>query len=114
MWSSDEMRMAADMYQAMFLDQYGEDGPEHARLRVLRFIGARIGRTAYAVESRCNVWGANFGLKAERGRRLSTEAERKRVAYLAALDQRDPVAMILGDPPPGYSALDRRRAGVRP
>jgi hypothetical protein len=35
----------------------------------------------------------------------------ERARRLAALEQRTEVEILLGDPPPGYSALDKRRQG---
>lgn len=37
-------------------------------------------------------------------------AEARRGDYLAALDRRTLTQVMFGDPPPGYSALDRTRA----
>lgn len=71
-------------------------------------------RTIYACISRGEHLNARKRINA--GRELPHRADpttlAKGLAYSAAKERRDITGEIFGDPPPGYSALDRKRAGL--
>jgi hypothetical protein len=55
-----------------------------------------------------NQWGVRPVIEAP-APRPPTSAEIGRQALLAARSLQDPISSMLGDPPPGWSALDRMR-----
>jgi len=113
-WSSEECAKAAKLWQSLFVDIYGDDeGPRGARPRVLQRIAIEIGRSAYAVENRLNYYGASFGAGRWKVNGASAQTLAERDARKEAEARRSITSFVFGDPPPGYSALDRRREARR-
>lgn len=128
-WTPEESAKAAELWRRHFTDVYGDDaaGPWGARGLVVTLIGEAIGRSYHGVSDRLKKCGPKFGAnlgdrRAPRGCRKHPEAPVRVdagtlaacAAYRRALDQRDVTAATFGDPPPGYSALDRKRQGAAP
>lgn len=115
-WSHQEMATAATMYQDLFVDVLGEDGSGRRRGAVMQRIAQTIGRARASIEARISEWGPSFGLNVGRGGNASARARAKaeRSERQAARERQDLTAAVMGDPPPGFSALDKRRQGVRP
>ena len=121
-WSSYDIRTAAAIWQRDFADHY-DDGkgaakPPHGyTTKVKQTIADAIGRTVASVITRFHDYGPSFAHKDHDVTRRpppapnSEEIERRN--RFAALDRRDLTASVFGDPPPGYSALDKRGSGVR-
>lgn len=108
-WSQDEAAIAADLYQRLFVDIYGDDeGPRGARARVLQRIAATIGRSFFSVERRLIDHGPSFGRGYAGLHGTSSHALAERDQRKEAEMHRDLTASVFGDPPPGFSALDRR------
>lgn len=99
--------------------------PGQSMRSVLMAIAKGVGRSFFAVEARYRRYGDSFngiGARREgasgRGQKYTHVAGHvplpgvlaERDAHAAALDRRDLTAQVFGDPPPGYSALDRLRA----
>lgn len=118
-WSEREIAVAAAAWQELVVDRYGDDPadiPRGVRAGVLAQIASRIGRPISVVENRFTMAGPSFtssrrSLGGETGgmrvpaERVAERAQRQAAGYVRSL-----TAEIFGDPPPGYSALDRRRA----
>jgi hypothetical protein len=113
MWSQHDCVTAAEIWQTHFADHWGDDeGPRGARVTVMQRIAATIGRTFYGVEQRWLVHGPSFGAN-QRSRGAPEHALAQRDARKEACHGMSLTASIFGDPPPGYSALDKKREGVR-
>src|SRR5262249_30704133 len=99
----------------MFTKNWTDEEVEHALgLRKLGFtarqIGLKIGRTELAVSSKFTELSPSSASPKTRwvnDKVIAAQAER-----LNAYDRRDLTATVCGDPPPGYSALDRMRNGA--
>jgi hypothetical protein len=111
-WSSQEISIAAAMYQGRFTDIHGEDGPARARTAVFDAIAQRLKRNHMAVWQRFRDHGPSFNAGG-RATTVSSYAMAERSARAEASYLRDLTASVFGDPPPGYSALDRRQQGPR-
>lgn len=112
-WTPTEIRRAAAIWQRDFADHYGEDGPPGAQRATFVTIARVLGRTVDSVANRYVAMGPAFSA-GPRGGAVSAQAFEDRERRREARDRQDLTASVLGDPPPGYSALDRRRAGARP
>lgn len=109
-WSPKEIEIAAVMWQGRFADFHGQDdGPKGEKERVLTAIAERLRRPYRQVWQRYYDQGPSFHTvrKTASDRALAERARRK-----AAEEGMSLTGILLGDPPPGYSALDKRRAGV--
>lgn len=97
------------MYQQLVTDIHGEgEGPYGLKAKVCHQIAERIDRPYAQVRGRLANCGASFKDArhgATPGNVLSDQCARE-----AALQQRSLTAVVFGDPPVGYSALDRRGA----
>lgn len=117
-WRTDEIAMAAMLYRANARVGRG------AQARICRDIAAAIGRTTNQVRMRLHLHGPTFsGPAIKRASRPVPQIERRTASsWNASADavadcarrneaaaRRTLTASILGDPPPGYSALDRSR-----
>jgi hypothetical protein len=121
-WTSTDIRHAAAIWQRDFADLYddgkGANKPPHGHITIVKQkIADALQRSISAVQARFHDYGPSFDLK---GHDVTAKApppanseEIERRKRLAALDRRDLTASVFGDPPPGYSALDQRRQGVR-
>jgi hypothetical protein len=118
-WTAEQVSAAAAIYSAtVALD--GDDADDSRRgvkLRADKAIASALGCELTTVTSRRLDHGPTFGHvrgdPLHAGRHIvkhwappSILADRD--ARRAALERRDLSATICGDPPPGYSALDRR------
>lgn len=121
-WSVRDCQVAAAMYSEA-TNEYGE----HERF--LYLIAKKIDRSEEGVRGRLRKFGRNFGeddafeRKQRKHRKngrnaVNHQAETKMIIPAAVLADRDrrhqqlerasTTALLCGDPPPGYSALDRR------
>jgi hypothetical protein len=113
LWSQAQSQMAAELWQQHFVDLYGDDlklAPRNAADRVFRRIGIEIGREMTSVYYRFQNSGPTFGAMQTSPRKLSAEVIAARLAREDAENRRDLTAAFFKDPPPGYSALDRRKS----
>jgi nitrate reductase alpha subunit len=108
-WSPKEIAAAADMWQRLADDTYGEDVPPSVKRRVLEGIGIRIKRDYSAVYNRFVQHGPSFKAGGVAARIISPHAIAQRDARRYAIEQGSLTAQIFGDPPAGYSALDKRK-----
>jgi hypothetical protein len=109
-WTPSEISLAAGIFQRMFVDVHGDDGPAPARTLVLHAIAKKLNRTPMGVWQRFRDNGPSFN--AGTSRKASANALAQRAARKEAEYARDITASVFGDPPPGYSALDRKRQGA--
>ncbi|WP_445222234.1 hypothetical protein ACKWRH_21505 [Bradyrhizobium sp. Pa8] len=113
LWTSTDIRKAAAIWQRDFADHHGDgDGPWGAQGEVFAKIARATRKTVDSVAARFNRHGPSFSAGARGGPSEQAYAELERRS--AAKDRRDLTASVLGDPPPGYSALDKRRGGHGP
>jgi hypothetical protein len=114
-WTAAEIATAARLWAELTAAGV-PPGPAYAE------IGRALGRKPAAVQSRRKNFGESFAAsprsKLPPTRVTAGEATAPRASLLllaardrrsAALDRRDLTARLMGDPPPGYSALDRSR-----
>jgi len=107
-WSQDEMAQAARIWY-----QFGDDeAPRAERLPVFKQIAEKLDRKFSSVEARFNVFGVNFGSGQRRFEAASQHAFAEREARREAEERRGLTGQFFGDPPVGYSALDKR-SGMR-
>lgn len=85
-------------------------GPGGAQTEVFTTISRATGKSVQGVASRFIRFGPSFTTSRHGGPSEQAYAELERRS--AARGRQDLTASVFGDPPPGYSALDRRRAGV--
>ncbi|MGJ5149851.1 hypothetical protein [Bradyrhizobium sp. HKCCYLR1023] len=107
-WSQRDMGIAASLWQDRVVDRYGEDAPNHVKAAVYNAIAIRLNRSESAVRSRMAELGPGFGLNARTRHAAPGAAEQQRLARARAAAQMSLTASVFGDPPPGYSTLDRR------
>lgn len=111
-WTPTDIRRAAAIWQRDFADHYGEsDGPWGKQTEVFATIGRAIGKTVEGIAARFNRFGPSFtaGPRSGPTEQASADLERRNEAQR----RQDLTASVFGDPPPGYSALDKRRSDVR-
>lgn len=116
-WLSQESTIAAEIWQETVTDIYGDDDwTDGAKTRAYQVIARKLGRSPAAVAARFVQCGPSFAqvrqstMNLVGGLRASPKVLADRDAYRAALDERDLTSTIMGDPPKGFSALDRRGA----
>jgi hypothetical protein len=111
-WRWEEIETAAAIYHAEISDD--DEGDLEALRDVLTMIAERLHCTISRVRDRFNHCGPTFSGVREASkdglRRVSNNALQERDQRRAALDRRDLTGTLFGDPAPGFSALDRRRA----
>jgi len=110
-WTAEETRRAAAMWQKHFADFYDDTDavPFGAKNRVMKIIAQALVRDFASVYNRYQHYGASFASARHRGdhaRAALAEMERRR----GAEQGRSLTGLLLGDPPPGYSALDKKRS----
>jgi hypothetical protein len=119
-WPPSSIAIAAAMWQREIVDRYGDDEgdvPRGAKARVYTLIARQLGVTYATVEGRRLLYGPSFNTprfvaaeqRADADWRLPPHLLAERDARKLASDLRDLTAELMGDPPPGYSALERRR-----
>jgi hypothetical protein len=110
-WRWDEIEQAAYLYQSEVIESDGEDD-EKLRYRCFIEIASKLRRTVISVKDRFTRCGPTFaGVREANGKgpkRVSESALADRDRRRAAADRRDFTGTFCGDPPPGYSMLDRR------
>jgi hypothetical protein len=111
-WTNPEIHKAARIWQRDYADHYGEEEVHGAQRATFLAIAKALDRTADSVLSRYRLHGPSFAANNRGGPSAAAESERKK--RLEAASQRSPIAAFLNDPPPGYSALDRKRSGHGP
>lgn len=113
-WTPTDIRRAADIWQREFADHHGDgDGPHGAQTAVFIAISAATGKSVDGVANRFNRFGPSF-TAGPRGGGPTEQAFNELERRNAARHRQDLTASVFGDPPPGYSALDKRRQGARP
>jgi hypothetical protein len=112
-WTSEDIGKAARIFQDDVTDHYGDKPPRGAMGEVFQKIADAVGREMQAVVSRYGNYGRTFS--SDHGRESGAAkasayqlAERDKRA--AARRSQDLTASWMGDPPPGYSALDKRKS----
>lgn len=118
-WTPEEIALAAELYRRAVTNLYGDRrhtaGAKH---RVDQIIAEQLHRTIASVELRRVMYGPSYVnprtagvipkiVPAQLGPPDYVLAERER--RREAVDARDTTATLCGDPPKGYSALDRSR-----
>ncbi|MDE2467457.1 MAG: hypothetical protein KGL35_01590 [Bradyrhizobium sp.] len=111
-WTTREVEVARQLWQALYADAY-DDGPapRGVKPRVIREIARRLNRLYGNVEMRLAHHGPSFnaGLSAViASPRALAEREMREVARCNL----SLIGVLMNDPPPGFSALDRKREGV--
>lgn len=110
-WSTQEIETAARMWQDLVIDRYGDQtNTNGAKTRACMQIAAAIGRDARSVFWRYQHAGPSFRSTSQANWNLPLHLLAARDARSEAYDARDLTGAIMGDPPKGFSALDRRRA----
>ncbi|MGJ4888926.1 hypothetical protein ACQR1Y_12070 [Bradyrhizobium sp. HKCCYLRH3099] len=112
-WTRQDMGIAASLWQDRVVDRHGEDAPGHVKAAVYKAIAVRLNRAETAVRQRMASLGPSFGLNTRMLKEAPNAAEIERSARERAARQMSLTASVFGDPPPGYSALDRRGRDAR-
>ncbi|WP_257164668.1 hypothetical protein [Bradyrhizobium sp. SRS-191] len=112
-WTAHEMGRAASIWQDTVADVHGDDPPGHVVQAAYKRIGIALNRGASSVQSRHRAEGPGFGINARTRNAAPGAAELQRQARERALAQQSLIGRIMGDPSPGYSALDRGRSHDR-
>jgi hypothetical protein len=115
-WHPREIEIAADIWQRAVTDIYGDDDwTDGVKMRAYQLIARKLGRTVCSVTYRFVSCGPSFSaaraptMNVAGGMRVSEQALADRAARYDANQLRDLTAATFGDPPVGFSALDRRR-----
>ncbi len=110
-WTQDDIVIAADIWQRHVTDVYGDERlPNGYPQKVFKRIAQAIGRKPYAVEARYRIYSGSFGLYRGNNKRnglASAHAIAERDARQSARMRQDATGSLFGDPPPGFSVLDR-------
>jgi hypothetical protein len=110
-WSWRDIEVAAEIYQINVSDLYDDDelrGRGGVQLRTFQLIAQKLNCAVARVRSRFETYGPSFTRVRGPGLWVSAQALADRDARKAAAELRTQTAEFFGDPPPGYSALDRR------
>ena len=114
MWGSEDSDRACAMWQLYFANLYGDEhGPPGARQRVLHLIAKDLARPIENVVNHFDRHGPTFGSYAIRRSRASADALAERAARRRAEAQMNLTQSIFGDPPPGFSELDRKQRSAQ-
>lgn len=110
-WSARDVEIARQLWQTLYADAY-DDGPapRGVKPRAIREIAHRLNRLYGNVEMRLAHHGPSFnaGLSAVMA---SPRVLADREMRAAARQEQSLIGAVMGDPPPGFSALDRKREG---
>lgn len=109
-WSPKDVAIAASMWQQLADDTYGEDVPFPVKRRVLEGIALRLNRQYFSVYQRFRDHGPSFNAGSVANRKMSPQALAQRDARREAGYAASITAQVFGDPPPGFSELDKRNA----
>lgn len=107
-WNARDIGIAARIWQQDYADHYDEDeAPRGVLVRVMNRIAAEIGCEYARVHQRHRDCGPSF-ISGGHRKDLTAQALADRDKRKMAADLRTITGHVMGDPPPGYSALDRR------
>jgi hypothetical protein len=107
-WTPDESRHAAKIWQEHITDLYGDDDtalPYGAKFKAIHLIAAALDRSIGSVHARHLAQGPSFGAGLRRDSGVPVRVLADRDAWLEARLQQPHFAALMGDPPPGFSAL---------
>lgn len=114
-WTAHDIETAAAMWRTMLTEpaQRGES-VRGKQKTVCNQIGKVLGRTGNAVHARFADCGPRFMVRtpscgATDDKKLDRDTQIQRDALAHARERQSPLSAMLGDPPPGFSALDQRR-----
>lgn len=113
-WLADEIAVAADIWQRQVTDLHGDNEPPRGlKERVIWNIAIKLNRKFFSVEARLRLQGASFGSAQVMTRYISLSRVPAKVlldreARAEARLHQSETGRTFGDPPPGFSALDRR------
>jgi hypothetical protein len=112
-WQAAEVTRAAALWQRHFADHYDreEDAPAEAKRHAITVIARALGRDFENVFNRMAHYGPSFASSRHRGDMEHANALREMQSRREAASYHTLTGAIMGDPPPGFSALDKR---VRP
>lgn len=117
-WTPHEIRRAAELWAEHFTSKYGESkGPIGSRSEVCALIAHELKRSIGSIQARLHARGPAFAVKLRSSMvepRKPADVFTDRQLRADARDRMNLTGSILGDPPPGYSALDERTSGARP
>lgn len=118
-WTQEQAATAAQIWQDHFVDIYGDGdhktAPQGATTRVYKKIAIAIGRDFQSVWGRYHHFGPGFGANGPRTYgKASAHALSAMAARKEAENRQTPIARLMGEPPPGYSALDLRKQQSAP
>ena len=114
-WTGEEIRVAAELWKRHVTDIYGEDELPKGRIfQVENLIAEKLDRSRESVQGRRVNYGPAFNGLRVHGVSATAQFSRVPAHILAererrneALDARDLTGVFCGDPPKGWSALDR-------
>ncbi|MGJ5163182.1 hypothetical protein [Bradyrhizobium sp. HKCCYLR1051] len=112
-WTAQEMGRAASIWQDTVADVHGDDPPGHVVQAAYKRIGIALNRGWSSVQSRYRAEGPGFGINARVRTAAPGAAELQRAARERAAASQSLIGRIMGDPPPGYSVLDKRSGAAR-
>ena len=110
LWSEQEIATAAAIYRQLIVTH----GHHHGVYALIdREVAAALGRDVRGATGRRINFGPTYGkgtggARVDQSFRVPETVLREREERQAAADLRTLTATFCGDPPPGYSALDRR------
>lgn len=116
LWTEAEVEQAAAIWERDHVSRYGgARGPNGSQLEVCTTIAEALGRSVGSVLTRFQDCGPAFvgRRKAHPAAIVLTPEEYDRQRRNEARDRMNLTGLVLGDPPPGYSALDKMR-GLNP
>jgi len=108
-WTTEEANRAATLWQKHFMERYGDDERSlAARNYALTIIARAIGRPFENVYNRHTYFGPTFASAKHRDSVAHHDALKEMERRREAAHRRTLTSSVFGDPPPGYSALDKR------
>lgn len=117
LWTQTDSARAAQLWQDRFTDYHGEDFDlphlTAARYRVLHLIATDLNRSYLVVKYRLDICGPSFGACQRSTRHASAREIADAAARMEARNHQSLTGARFGDPPPGWSALDKRNAERR-
>lgn len=112
-WRADEASRAASLWQKHFADHYDDEtAPVEVKHRVFSVIARALGRDHENVCNRYAHYGPSFASSRHIGEVAHANAVKEMERRKLAAGQQSLTGAVFGDPPPGYSALDRKREGA--
>lgn len=112
-WTQDEAQTAAELRQEHFVEIHGEEikvAPQRAAVNAFQRIATATKRDYQSVWGRYHRYGPGFGGNQPGYNKVSPLALAERALRKDAEMRQSPIAALLGEPPPGYSALDKRKS----